>query len=98
MNDEDDDRVAFVGTVGHGFVVLTRDLQFGQETYPAGLVIGEEDCGVSKAWRIALGWSSNYCRTGGPSPDSEEEEEEEEEGRGGGQGGGPGAMNLGGRA
>ena len=66
--DPDDPGVAFVGTSGHGFFILTKKLKVGGVIYPFGTCVGEEDAGVDK---IALGWKSNYGKDG-PAFDEDE--------------------------
>lgn len=70
--DEKDDRVAFVSTWGHGFLVLAKEFKVtagtksktnskkSSEVFPIGFVIGEEDGGMDKNWQKILGWKSSY--------------------------------------
>ena len=57
---EDDPRVVFVETCGHGFFALGAPVKMDNRTYPIGTVIGEEDYGVDSRWVKALGWKSRY--------------------------------------
>lgn len=73
---EKDDRVAFVSTWGHGYLVLAKEFKVADEgkyntnskqsskvtteVFPVGFVIGEEDGGMDKYWTKLLGWKSNY--------------------------------------
>jgi hypothetical protein len=86
-----DDRVAFVETWGHGYLVLAKDFKvsipnFPNDdkkakdsyiTYPIGYVIGEEDGGLDKEWKKLLGWNSTYDRDMVDDDDDEDEEESE---------------------
>ena len=66
---EDDPRVVFVETCGHGFIALGAPVKMDNRTYPIGTVIGEEDYGVDSRWVKALGWKSRYGLNVEPSRD-----------------------------
>lgn len=87
-----DDRVAFVETWGHGYLVLAKDFKvsipnFPNDnkkakdsyiSYPIGHVIGEEDGGLDKEWKKLLGWNSTFDRDVCEDEDEDEDEEENE--------------------
>ncbi len=53
---EEDPRVCFVSTCGHGYYALVQWVG----KYPPGLVIAEEDEGLDEEWMNLLQWKSEY--------------------------------------
>ncbi len=60
----EDDRVAFVGTCGHGFYHLAKQV---------GTCIREEDEGIERAWMKILGWNNPYQKDGAKMEDEDNE-------------------------
>ena len=56
----DDPRVVDVSTCGHGYTALGKPVRRGNQIFPIGTIIGEEDEGVAPVWVQALGWKSRY--------------------------------------
>lgn len=70
--DDSDPRVGFVATCGHGFLVLARPMRMDGVLYPAGTIVGDEDCGLGREWKHTLGWASSYTMDGDASSDEDE--------------------------
>lgn len=70
--EDSDPRVGFVGTCGHGFLVLARPMKMDRVLYPSGTIIGDEDCGLGREWKHHLGWASSYTKDGEASSDEDE--------------------------
>ena len=65
----DDPRVVDVSTCGHGYTALGKPVRRGNQIFPIGTIIGEEDGGVDPVWVQALGWKSRYGKNVEPSGD-----------------------------
>jgi len=66
-----DDRVSFVATTNHGYLVLNRAIKFEDDDFPAGFVIGEEDRGMDSEWKRRMGWASRWAKDGDRSDDDD---------------------------
>jgi len=69
----EDERVALLTTAGHAFFILTTTTM----GFPAGYMIGDEDCGLEVEWKKILGWNSRY-QMGGDVSDGDDGEDGED--------------------